>query len=353
MDDYDIIINSGASESNNFILKATINGYTRKIKRVPHIIVTSIEHKSLLECARRENDEGFHFTFIEPETSGSININHIKAAILPHTALVCCMHANNETGALNAVEELGQFLANRIPPIPFYVDYTQSFGKLPPNAQVNKILAFSTSFHKFGGPAGIGILAISKNFLKGYDIKAEICGAQNHGMRGGTENLSLIAGAFGALHQTAIKRDENNLRLMRYCKYIVATLTDKIRAVSYYENWDDENRRLITGIPNYKNTKQPPKVEMVVLGCSDFNFETRAHKTLPNTVMLAFLNHESPDKFICNFKLVDYLRSAGFIIGMGSACNTGKLSYVLEAMQVPPAIIKSSIRISFGDYNRR
>ena len=106
LDDYDIIINSGASESNNFILKATINGYTRKIKRVPHIIVTSIEHKSLLECARRENDEGFHFTFIEPETSGSININHIKAAILPHTALVCCMHANNETGALNAVEEL-------------------------------------------------------------------------------------------------------------------------------------------------------------------------------------------------------------------------------------------------------
>lgn len=349
LEDYEIIINSGASESNNFIINSVIGAYTKAKSRVPHIIVTSIEHKSLLKCAQQNDNVICHVTFISPEQDGSVNIGKILDAITLNTVLVCCMHANNETGAINNISQLSLNLSNREIPIPLYVDCTQTFGKFPLQFQSLKITAFATSFHKFGGPAGIGILVISRNFLNGYQLHAEICGAQNNGMRGGTENLSLIAGAFMALHMTCRQRLERNKKTLQYSIYIVRCLFNKIKAMSYFADWTDENIRLETGIPNYNKTGKPPNVEMVVLGSKDFNLETRMQSSLSNTIMISFLNHKSPDKFICNFRIVDLLRESGFIIGMGSACNTGELSYVLQDMKVPPVIIKGAIRISLCD----
>jgi hypothetical protein len=132
----------------------------------------------------------------------------------------------------------------------------------------------------------------------------------------------------------------------------------------------------ITGHPNYKNTAGPPSVEMVIMGTSSINPAERYKYILPNTLMISFVKHKSSDTVaeknkiefnegfvegggdpyvnarpICNVKMAEELKKSGVIVGLGSACNTGQVSYVLQSMGVPNVVANGAIRISYSDMN--
>jgi cysteine desulfurase len=361
--DYSIIINSGASESNNFILKSTVKSYIQYMNRQPHVIITAIEHKSLIECAQdMERQKLIELTIVQPDISGRITLENIKKYVQPSTCLVCVMFSNNETGVINEINKIGYNLANRKPSIPFYVDCTQSMGKIIVKPALRHITAFCGSFHKMQGPPGLGIIVCNTKFLNGYKLCAEICGSQNNGIRGGTENIPYIAGAVVAMRETFTNRERKNKELLSYQMYVLKNLFDKI-PYSFFENWTDENIESMTAFPNYKNTNFPPKIEMIVIGSSEMETERRVNLMMPNTLMISFIKHNVSGPVegggdvnvnarpICNFKMVDALMKKGVIVGLGSACNQGKPSYVLKAMGVPDVIGNSAIRISFGDAN--
>jgi cysteine sulfinate desulfinase/cysteine desulfurase-like protein len=217
------------------------------------------------------------------------------------------------------------------------------------------------------GPPGIGVFVGLNSFISGYKLCAEICGAQNNGMRGGTENIPYIGGSLMAMRETFHNRDLKNRHLMALQLYTLNSLIEKI-PISYFEQWTEQNRVMLTGLPFYKN-EQPPRLEMVVIGSPELNPEIRARYMLPNTLMVSFIKHDvqgyevsKVEDFteggadisinalpVCNFKLADKLLKAGVIVGLGSACNTGKTSYVLESMKIPKVVANGAIRISFGD----
>ena len=350
--EYNVYITSGASEANNFILRSIAKSYIRIQHRKPHFIVSAIEHKSLLECAKElESDDKIQLSIINPTQSGIITQKAVAAQIQANTCLVCVMHANNETGVINEIDQIGPFLENKNPSIPFYVDAVQTFGKFPIDPRGRRITAFCGSFHKFGGPPGIGVIVLAKNFHEGYKLCSEICGSQNNGMRGGTENIPYIGGAHEAIKETFIDRTKKNRDMLAQQMYVIKHLMKNI-PTSKFAEWGPTEKSACTGILNYNNTGNPPRVEMIIIGIGETKDPSlRASQCLPNTVMLAFLNHRADSRKICNYKLQEKLYSKGVIVGLGSACNKGQKSYVLDAMGVPEDVINSTIRISFGDKN--
>jgi cysteine desulfurase len=379
--EYDVIITSGATESNNFILRAVCNSYINIKHRQPHFIISSMEHKSLLECAKDlKKNKKIELSIVEPYNApfqgdatkqmiGRITWDTIKPHMQPNTTLVCVMHANNETGIINDIDTIGKHLARSEYGIPFYVDCVQTFGKFPVKPTSRYITAFTASLHKLSGPPGIGVFVVLKSFMQGYKLCAEICGSQNNGMRGGTENIPYIGGSIMAMRETFHNRDLKNRNNMALQLYVLNALIDKI-PTSFFEKWTEENRVLITGLPTYKNN-QPPRLEMVVIGTVEMDPVNRSRYMLPNTLMVSFIKHDvtghMPSKIeeftegggdssinslpVCNFKLANKLLTSGVIVGLGSACNTGQTSYVLETMKVPKVVANGAIRISFGDHN--
>jgi cysteine desulfurase len=361
--DYEIIITSCASESNNFILRSAASGFISCTRRLPHIIISSIEHKSLMECAiDLKKNERIELSIVPPNTEGYIASVDVGPYLQANTALVCVMSANNETGIINNTESIGNILIGRR--IPFYVDCVQTFGKFPVRPERKNITAFCASFHKLGGPPGIGILVALKSFIRGYKLKAEICGAQNNGFRGGTENIPYIAGSLAAMRETYTNRELKNKNMMALQLFTIRALMSKI-PTSFFQLWTDLDKINVTGIPNYKNTNLPPNVEMVVMGTPELIPGERYKKILPNTIMLAFIIHNVKDikedfvegggdieanaRPICNYKMATLLQKAGIIVGLGSACNSGQNSYVLASMGVPKVVASSTIRISYCD----
>lgn len=352
LEKYTIVITSGASESNNFILRSATKSYRRSLKRVPHILISAVEHKSVLACIEDMLlDNMVEVTFVPPDASGQITWEAVRLRIQTNTALVCVMDANNEVGTINEITNIGRALASRVTPIPFYVDCVQTMGKFPIKPEQRCITAFGGSFHKLGGPQGIGVLVATNAFLSGYNISAEICGTQNNGLRGGTESLMNIAGALTAINEAHKQREKKNRTLMALQLYTLKALAAKI-PTSFFETWEEAELKAVSGSPNYKESGSPPKIEMVVMGPSEMNPEKRCKLVLPNTLMVSFITHiEGKTGFVCNRTLEGELRKNNVIVGLGSACNTGNTSHVLDAIKAPPPIPNGAIRISFGDAN--
>ena len=154
---YKVIFTSGASEANCTALGSTVAAYAMTGK-MPHIIMGAMEHKSLLDMAADYKARELALvTFVAPH-NGKIRAQDVAKAIRPTTCVVCVMHANNETGAINPIEEIGRVAHNAN--IPFHCDTVQTFGRFPICPQAMHVDSFCVSFHKFGGPPGIGALII-------------------------------------------------------------------------------------------------------------------------------------------------------------------------------------------------
>ncbi|HPS59620.1 MAG TPA: cysteine desulfurase NifS [Spirochaetota bacterium] len=294
--DYEITFTGSATESDNL----AIRGITSYLKDKKHVITSTVEHPAVLNLCRQLEKEGYRVTFVPVTGEGIVDVAVLKNAVDDETAVVSIMHANNETGVINPVEEIGAFL--RPLNIPFHVDGVQAAGKIP--VDVNKIQCdlYSISAHKFHGPKGIGALYVRK----GTRMRPMIFGGhQEKGRRPGTENSPGIVG-MGVAAELAM----NHLKDMEG----VANLRDKLQQ----------------GI-------------LRTIKTSSVN-GSQEHRT-PNTLNISF-------EFIEGESILLYLDKKGVYISTGSACATGSLepSHVLRAMNLPFSKIHGSIRFSLSRY---
>jgi cysteine desulfurase len=325
---YKVIFTSGASEANAMVITSVISSYSLARKITPHIVVSSIEHKSIIEAVKSYESRGLvTATFVKPTASGHIQPADIESAILPNTCLVCVMHANNETGAINNIKEIG-LRAHKVN-VPFHCDTVQSFGKSPIQPLKDNVDSFSVSFHKLGGPPGVGALIIKQQFLNGYKLQPIIFGSQNEGLRGGTENLPGIGASFTALKYNMESRTEKNNRITSIKKYIMDEISQRI-PTSYFTQYGSGPKHA---------------VEIVFLSSLD--------GYLCNTLLISIVKRTKPK--ICNVKIKQALESKGIVVGIGSACNTAssKASHVLYEMNADELVRAGVLRISLGDENTK
>lgn len=291
-----IFFTSGGTESNNTALKGYALAHQDKGK---HIITTAIEHHSVLHTlAYLEKVHGFEVTYLKP-AKHTISAQQVKDALREDTILVSIMAANNETGAILPISEIGQVLADH--QAIFHVDAVQLAGKYPLQPENWGVDFLSISAHKFHGPKGVGLLYAKKpnfyNLLHG--------GEQEHKRRASTENLTAILGMVTALELA----QENSTQHLEVVSNLRQAFLQELEGIDYYINSSD-----------------------------DF---------LPYVLNIGF-------KGIDNGVLLTQLDLAGFCVSTGSACTAGTVdpSHVLSANSGDNSpSLKESIRVSFSYLN--
>ncbi len=187
----EVIFTSGATESNNLAILGLANWGRRHGKT--HIISTHLEHKAVLEPIDVLAKDGFEVDLVAPEKNGRVEAAKIVALLRPTTLLVSLMHANNETGVIQPIDEVAKALAHH--PAYFHVDAAQTFGKLIEPLRNHRIDLLSASGHKIYGPKGVGVLLVRHRGKQKVPLAPLVYGGgQEHGLRPGTLPVPLIAG---------------------------------------------------------------------------------------------------------------------------------------------------------------
>ncbi|WP_029523281.1 cysteine desulfurase family protein, partial [Persephonella sp. KM09-Lau-8] len=174
----EIVFTSCATESNNTVIKGLAESYPEK----DHIIISPVEHKSVLMPVKYLTKKGYKVDFLKIDNQGKIDLDHLRRIITPKTLFVGVIHVNNETGVIQDITEIGKICREK--EVPFFSDTVQSFGKV--DIPFEYLDFFSISGHKINAPKGIGLLKINKNI----DITPLLHGGgQENGFRSGTENV--------------------------------------------------------------------------------------------------------------------------------------------------------------------
>jgi cysteine desulfurase len=187
----EVIFTSGATESDNLAILGLAPFGRQEHRR--HIVSTAIEHKAVLEPIEALESQGFEVTLVRPDRSGIASVESIQEAIRPSTLLVSVMHANNETGAIQPIEEIAALLENHEAYL--HVDAAQTFGKELLSLRSRRIDLISISSHKVYGPVGVGALVMRRRGLKRTPLTPlTYGGGQERGLRPGTLPVPLIVG---------------------------------------------------------------------------------------------------------------------------------------------------------------
>jgi len=209
----EVIFTSGATESNNLAILG-LAAFGEETGR-KHILSTQIEHKAVIEPLEELARRGFEIEFLRPNSGGWVTEEQIASTLRPDTLLVSVMHANNETGVIQPIEEIAGLLEKH--PAFFHVDAAQTFGKLIKPLQNKRIDLISVSAHKIYGPKGVGALITRRRGFDRVPLKPLVFGGgQERGLRPGTLPVHLISG-FGLAAEIALKnhqkREAANLRI--------------------------------------------------------------------------------------------------------------------------------------------
>lgn len=296
----EVFFTSGSTESNNIAIQGLMDYAIENNKK--HIITSTIEHKAVLETVKNLEKHGFKIDLVSPDGSGRIDVEKITNLIKDDTLLISIMHANNETGIIQPVKEMGDYLSEK--GVLFHIDATQTCGKLINELRELKYDMLSLSAHKLSGPQGIGALILRKKRYKLPPVKAITYGGQQeHGIRPGTIPVALVAG-LGKACEIANENYEKNL---------VAYIERKQRVLSIIA--DSGMDISINGDQNY---------------------------CMPNTINISINGVESEALMLSSKQYCG--------ISNGSACTSHdyRPSYVLTAMGLDADRISSAIRISWG-----
>jgi cysteine desulfurase len=297
----EIVFTSCGTESDSTAILSALQTYPDK----NHVVTTRVEHpavKNLCDNLDIFTGRKYHTTRLPVAGDGTLDLEQYKASLTDDTAIVSVMWANNETGVLFPVEEMASIAKER--GILFHTDAVQYVGKVPINLKESDIDFLSLSGHKLHAPKGVGVLYVRKGipfipFMNG--------GHQEHGRRGGTENVASIIGLGKACTLAAAKMVEENTRVKK--------LRDKL-----------ENGLLRT-IPKSLLNGHP-------------------EQRLPNTSNISF-------EYVEGEAILLHMNQHNICASSGSACTSGSLepSHVLRAMGVPFTAAHGSIRFSLSVYN--
>ena len=298
----EIYFTAGGSESDNWALKATAEAYEKKGK---HIITTKIEHHAILHtCEYLEKQRGFEITYLDVDENGVVKLDELKKAIRPDTILISVMFANNESGTIQPIREIGEIAQEH--KILFHTDAVQAFGQIPIDVDACHIDMLSASGHKLNGPKGIGFLYIRK----GVKIRSFVHGgAQERKRRAGTENVPGIVGMGAAVERAMRTMETRTAKERKLRDYLIERIETEIPYCRL--NGDRTNR-------------------------------------LPNNVNFSF-------RFIEGESLLIMLDMKGICASSGSACTSGSLdpSHVLLAIGLPHEIAHGSLRMTLGEETTR
>ncbi len=297
----EIIFTSCGTESDSTAILSALQTFPEQ----RHLVTTRVEHpavKSLCESLNQLTGHKHRTTRLMVEADGTLDMNRYQEALTEDTAIVSVMWANNETGVIFPVEEMAALAKER--GILFHTDAVQAVGKIPINMKENQIDFLSLSGHKLHAPKGVGVLYVRKGrpfvpFLNG--------GHQEHGRRGGTENVASIVGLGRACQLAGEKLEEENTR--------VRALRDKLE------------KGLLASIPKSMLNGHPTD-------------------RLPNTTNVSF-------EYVEGEAILLHMNQFNICASSGSACTSGSLepSHVLRAMGVPFTAAHGSIRFSLSIYN--
>jgi cysteine desulfurase len=295
----EIVFTSCGSESDNWAIRGVLA--TRPDKK--HIVTTQVEHEAVRNLCRSLEQEGYEVTWLGVDHNGALDPDSLRAALRPDTALVSIMLANNETGVLFPMDEIGRLVRERSEAV-FHVDGVQAVGKIPINLKNSAVDLFALSGHKLHAPQGIGALYVRK----GISLPSLIIGGgQEQGRRAGTSAVPNIVG-LGAACSLALEDDNH-------------ALVEKLR-----NRLEDE---ILKQIPNAR-----------------LNGSADRSQRLPNTANISF-------EYVDGQSILTHLDHAGICVSTGSACHstTHESSPTLRAMNVPYTAAQGSIRFSLGRYN--
>jgi cysteine desulfurase len=295
----EIVFTSCGSESDNWAIRGVLASQPSK----KHIVTTQVEHEAVRNTCAMLEKEGYEVTSLGVDRNGALDLDSLRAALRPDTVLVSIMLANNETGVLFPMEEIGRIVREGSGAV-FHVDGVQAVGKIPIDLKATNVDLFALSGHKFHAPQGIGALYIRK----GISLPSLIIGGgQEQGRRAGTSAVPNIVG-LGAACRLALE-DNNHAAI------------EKLR-----NRLEDE---ILKNIPNAR-----------------LNGPADRSQRLPNTANISF-------EYVDGQSILTHLDHAGICVSTGSACHssTHESSPTLRAMNVPYTTAQGSIRFSLGRYN--
>ncbi len=296
----EIVFTSCGTESDNAAILGTLDSNPEK----RHLISTRVEHPAIGNVSTYLGRKGYRVTELSVDREGRLDLDELRESLTDETTLVTIMYANNETGVIFPIEEIGEIVKAR--GVSFHTDAVQAAGKIPLNMKKSRLDMLSISGHKLHAPKGIGVLFIRKGtkfspFLIG--------GHQEKGRRGGTENVPYIIGLGKACELAKKHLDEENTKVKALRDYLEAKILEKVP------------NTLVNG--------------------------DRLHR-LPNTLSVSF-------EYVEGESILLLLSDLGICASSGSACTSGSLepSHVLRAMGVPFTAAHGSIRFSLSIYNTK
>ncbi|HEY7390017.1 MAG TPA: cysteine desulfurase family protein [Bryobacteraceae bacterium] len=293
----EIVFTGGGTEADNLALLGVARAWAARHGKAGHAITSTIEHPAVLAACAQLEREGFEITRLPVGSAGMVDPADVQATLRPETALISVMHANNETGVIQPIEEIAQIA--RKAGVPFHVDGVQALGKLPVDVKALGVDLYSMSAHKLYAPKGVGALYVRK----GVRLHPLLFGGHHErDRRPGTENVPGIAG-FGTAAQLASRHAPETGR--------VGELRNRLEEA------------VLERIPETGVNGHGPRV--------------------PNTTNIFFDGIDGE-------ALVIALDLRGFAVSTGSACSSGAVtpSHVLTAMGLPATRARASIRFSLG-----
>jgi cysteine desulfurase len=293
----EIVFTSCGTESDNHALRGVLEANKDK----KHVVTTKVEHPAVLNVARYLAKKGYRVTELPVSKQGDLDLDQLREALTPDTAILSVMAANNETGTLFPIEEIGAIAREK--GVIFHTDAVQAVGKIPLDLKKIPVDLLSLSGHKLHTPKGIGAMYIRK----GTRISPFMIGGhQENGRRAGTENVPYIIGLGKACEEAMHDIFDENNRIRKLRDKLETSLIEKI------------SHTHINGNPRWR---------------------------LPNTTNIGF-------EFIEGEAILLHLSAAGIAASSGSACTSGSLepSHVLMAMQVPFSYAHGSVRFSLSKF---
>jgi cysteine desulfurase len=294
-DPVEVIFTSCGTEGDN----AAIRGMLEARPEKRHIVTTQVEHPAVLGLCQHLEKKGYRITWLGVDQYGTLDLDELRDAVTSETALVSIMFANNETGVIFPVEQIGEIVKSK--GVPFHVDAVQAAGRIPIAVKNSAIDLLTISAHKFHGPKGVGALYVRRGITFPPFI---IGGHQERNRRAGTENVASIVGMGKAAELALAHLPQDSVTIGR--------LRDQLQ-------------------------------DSLIKSCPGARVNGDKAKRLPNTLNISF-------RYLEGESILVLLDQYGICASTGSACTSGSSepSHVLRAMGTPPDWLQGAVRFSLS-----